>query len=233
MLYMKKRRIGSAQEAAAAAAGISVRSARRIDTGGIQVQAGKPRGRTRADPLEGIWEEVLLPLLTAKPGLTPITLLENLQRQKPDHDWQPLHRTLQRRVRQWKALHGPDPEVIFPLSYEPGEIAFCDFTQLKGVEITVAGQPFPHLLFHYRLAWSGWSYAQVIQGGESFVALSQGLQNALSASGGVPRELRTDRLSAACRNRNGSFRRRHHPPLPRPLPSLRPGLQPQQPRCGP
>jgi hypothetical protein len=214
VLYMKKRRIGSAQEAAAAAAGISVRSARRIDTGGIQVQAGKPRGRTRPDPLEGIWEEVLLPLLTAKPGLTPITLLENLQRQKPDHDWQPLHRTLQRRVRQWKALHGPDPEVIFPLSYEPGEIAFCDFTQLKGVEITVAGQPFPHLLFHYRLAWSGWSYAQVIQGGESFVALSQGLQNALSASGGVPRELRTDRLSAACRNRNGSFAaditRRYH-----------------------
>jgi len=45
-LYMKKRRIGSAQEAAAAAAGLSVRSARRIDTGGIQAQAGKPRGRT-------------------------------------------------------------------------------------------------------------------------------------------------------------------------------------------
>jgi len=213
-LYMKKRRIGSAQEAAAAAAGLSVRSARRIDTGGIQAQAGKPRGRTRPDPLEGIWEEVLLPLLTAKPGLTPITLLENLQRQQPDHDWLPLHRTLQRRVRQWKALHGPAPEVIFPLSYEPGEIAFCDFTQLKGVEITVAGQPFPHLLFHYRLAWSGWSHAQVIQGGESFVALSQGLQNALAASGGVPRELRTDRLSAACRNRNGSFAaditRRYH-----------------------
>ena len=85
---------------------------------------------------------------------------------------------------EWKALHGPAPEVIFPLSYEPGEIAFCDFTQLKGVEMTIAGEAFPHLLFHYRLAWSGWSYAQVVQGGESFVALSEGLQNALAACGG-------------------------------------------------
>ena len=78
----------------------------------------------------------------------------------------------------------------------------------------IAGEVFPHLLFHYRLAWSGWSYAQVVQGGESFVALSEGLQNALAACGGVPVELRTDRLSAACRNRNGSFSaditRRYH-----------------------
>jgi hypothetical protein len=99
-----------------------------------------------------VWEEELVPLLQRSPGLTPITLLEHLQRQKPDVDWIPLQRTLQRRVRKWKALHGPDPEVIFPLSYEPGEITFCDFTQLKDVEVTIAGQVFPHLLFHYRLA---------------------------------------------------------------------------------
>jgi transposase InsO family protein len=161
-----------------------------------------------------VWEEELVPLLQRAPALTPITLLEHLQRQKPDVDWIPLQRTLQRRVREWKALHAPDPEVMFPLSYEPGEIAFCDFTQLKGVEVSIAGEVFPHLLFHYRLAWSGWSYVQVVQGGESFVALSEGLQNALAACGGVPGELRTDRLSAACRNRNGSFSaditRRYH-----------------------
>ena len=52
--------------------------------------------------------------------------------------------------------------------------------------MTIAGEAFPHLLFHYRLAWSGWSYAQVVQGGESFVALSEGLQNALASCGGVP-----------------------------------------------
>ena len=191
-----------------------MRSARRIESNQLQPQANQPRGRTRTDPLAGVWQEELVPLLQRAPALTPITLLEHLQRQKPDVDWIPLQRTLQRRVREWKALHGPDPEVIFPLSYEPGEIAFCDFTQLKGVEVTIAGQVFPHLLFHYRLAWSGWSYTQVVQGGESFVALSEGLQNALAACGGVPAELRTDRLSAACRNRNGSFSaditRRYH-----------------------
>lgn len=213
-LYMAKRRGGSSQEAAAAAAGISVRSARRIDRNQIQPRAAQPRGRTRPDPLAGVWEEELVPLLRRSPALTPITLLEHLQRQKPDVDWLPLQRTLQRRVREWKALHGPDPEVIFPLSYAPAEIAFCDFTHLKDVTVTIAGVAFRHLLFHYRLAWSGWSYVQVVQGGESFVALSEGLQNALAACGGVPRELRTDRLSAACRNRDGSFTaditRRYH-----------------------
>jgi len=214
-LFMAKRRSGRSQEASAAAAGFSVRSARRIEKGEIQPKAGQPRGRTRADPLDGVWQEVLVPLLSRTPALTPITLLEHLQRQKPDVDWSPVHRTLQRRVREWKALHGPEPEVMFPLSYEPGEIAFCDFTQLKGgVAVTIAGQSFPHLLFHYRLAWSGWSYAQVVQGGESFVALSEGLQNALHACGGAPGELRTDRLSAAYRNRKGHFSadvtQRHH-----------------------
>jgi len=98
-LYMAKRRGGSSQEAAAAAAGISVRSARRIDRNQIQPRANQPRGRTRPDPLAGVWEEVLVPLLRRAPALTPITLLEHLQRQKPDLDWVPLQRTLQRRVR--------------------------------------------------------------------------------------------------------------------------------------
>ncbi len=61
-----------------------------------------------------------------------LPLLENLQKQKPDQDW--------------KALHGPTPAVMFPLSYQPGEIGFCDFTKVKGVEITLRGEPFPHLL---------------------------------------------------------------------------------------
>jgi hypothetical protein len=94
---------------------------------------------------------------------------------------------------------------MFPLAYQPGEIGFCDFTRVKRVAITLRGEPFPHLLFHYRLAWSGWAYGQIVHGGESFVALSEGLQNALAACGGVPKQLRTDRLSAASRNRDGSY----------------------------
>lgn len=64
-----------------------------------------------------------------------------------------------------------------------------DFTKVKRVVITLGGESLPHLLFHHHLAWSGWAYGQVIHGGESFVALSEGLQNALAAFGGVTREL--------------------------------------------
>ena len=180
-------------------------SAHRIDHGRIQPKAAKPRGRRRPYPLAEVWEPLLLPLLERHPTLTPTTLLEHLQEQKPDQDWSSLKRTLQRRVQHWKALHGPTPEVMFPLAYQPGEIGVCDFTKVKRVEITLRGEPFEHLLFHYRLAWSGWAYGQVIHGGESFVALSEGLENALAACGGVPNELRTDRLSAASRNRDGSY----------------------------
>ena len=48
-LYMSKRRAGSRQEVAAAAAGISVSSAHRIDSGRLQPKAAKPRGRRRPD----------------------------------------------------------------------------------------------------------------------------------------------------------------------------------------
>jgi hypothetical protein len=71
------------------------------------------------------------------------------------------------------------------------------------VSVTIAGQAFHHILYHYRLAYSGWQYVQVIQGGESFIGLSQRLQNALHASGGVPKTHRTDSLSAAYRNTGG------------------------------
>ena len=151
---MAIRRGGSSQEAAAAAAGISVRSARRIERNQLQPRANQRRGRTRPDPLAGVWEEELVPLLQRAPTLTPITLLEHLQRQKPDVDWLPLQRTLQRRVRDWKALHGPDPEVIFPLSYEPSEIAFCDFTQLKGGGGDDRRSGVPPSAVPHRLAWS-------------------------------------------------------------------------------
>jgi len=51
---MAKCRAGSSQEMAAAVAGISVRSARRIDNNALQIKVGQPRGRTRPDPLEQV-----------------------------------------------------------------------------------------------------------------------------------------------------------------------------------
>ena len=75
---------------------------------------------------------------------------------------------------------------MFELHHAPGVVGHSDFTEVKQVSITIGGQAFEHLLYHYRLAYSGWQYVQVIQGGESFVALSEGLQNALQACGGSP-----------------------------------------------
>jgi hypothetical protein len=76
---------------------------------------------------------------------------------------------------------------MFELRHQPGEMGFSDFTELKGVQIMIGGKPFKHLLYHYRLAYSGWQYVQIIQGGESYIGLAEGLQNALFGSGGAPR----------------------------------------------
>lgn len=200
---MKAKESGCAQTTAAAKAGISVRTARRIDKGEHRPQRRRPRDwRTRPDPLAEVWETELQPMLEQEPRLEPITLFEYLQEQYPGcYDSQ--LRTLQRRVKQWKAAHGKPKEVMFQIRHTPGEMGLSDFTQLKGVTITINGCSFHHLLYHYRLAFSGWQYVQVIQGGESFVGLSNGLQNALTACGGVPRTHRTDSLSAAYRNTGG------------------------------
>jgi len=202
-VYMNAREIGLTQVDAAAIAEFSERTAQRIDAGVHQPQRGKRQlTRSSPDPLAGVWESELEPMLRQQPRLKPMTLFEYLQDRYPGKYPQVL-RTLQRRVQQWKALHGASPEVMFPLRHEPGEMGLSDFTELKDVQITIGGKGFEHLIYHYRLAYSGWQYAQVIQGGESFIALSEGLQNALHGCGGVPKQHRTDSLSAAYRNLRG------------------------------
>jgi hypothetical protein len=99
-----------------------------------------------------------------------------------------------------RALHGPEREVIFRQTHEPGRMGLSDFTDMAGSGVTVAGVPLPHRLYHFRLAFSGFEHAHVVLGGESFVALTAGLQDALWALGGAPREHRSDSLSAAFRN---------------------------------
>ena len=202
-LYMKARRQGLTQETASAKAGISTRTAHRIDTGTHRPGRGRPRDwKTRKDPLDGLWEKELQPMLEAEPRLEAMTLFETLQERYPKRYDDKL-RTVQRRTAKWKAAYGQPKEVMFKIKHHPGEMGQSDFTHLKGVEITVLGQPFHHILYHYRLSFSGWQYVQVIQGGESFIGLSQGLQNALFASGGAPKTHRTDSLSAAYRNTGG------------------------------
>jgi hypothetical protein len=207
--YMARRAEGLSQQVAADAVGISVRSAQRIDRGELQPEGQQQQQgrywRTRADPLAEVWQSVLVPMLERAPQLEPQTLLLHLEQTFPGQEWFRRKRTLQRRVEQWKALHGPDREVMFLQHHQPGVMGISDFTLLKGAPITVAGAVLEHRLFHFRLPYSGWCHVEVIHGGESFVALAEALQNALAACGGVPAEHRTDSLSACFRNRNGSY----------------------------
>lgn len=167
---MNAREIGLTQVDAAAIAEFSERTGQRIEAGEHQPNRGRVRDwRSSADPLVGVWESELEPMLRQQPRLKPMTLFEYLQERYPGQYPQVL-RTLQRRVQTWKALHGETPEVMFELRHEPGMMGLSDFTELKGMEVTIQGQPLEHLIYHYRLAYSGWQYAQIIQGGESFVA---------------------------------------------------------------
>ena len=103
---------------------------------------------------------------------------------------------MQRRLQDWRALNGPDREVYVPQEHPPGREAQFDFTHGNSLSVTIAGQPYPHLLFQLILSHSGWRYAEVAAG-ETFLALKQGLQAALWALGGVPEVMRSDNTAAA------------------------------------
>lgn len=158
-----------------------------------------PRGRRRPDPLEPYWQTEIVPMIEAAPGLRAIAILEELKRRHPELP-AGIRRTLERRIRSWRGLHGPEREVIFPQVHEPGRLGLSDFTCADDLGVTIAGALLAHSLYHFRLAWSGFEHAHVVLGGESYVALAEGLQNALWGLGGAPREHRSDSLSAAFRN---------------------------------
>jgi hypothetical protein len=194
-------RKSKSQELAAAKAGISERSARRIDKAAtLPSQNPRRYWRSRADPFIDVWDAELVPLLKGAPKLKAITLLRKLQADHPDRFGDGLLRTLQRHVRHWRALEGPPKEVFFPQVHTPGHRGLSDFTAMGKLCVTIAGAAFAHILYHFVLAFSRWEHVEVVEGGESFEALSKGLQNALWQAGGVPQEHRTDSLSAAFKN---------------------------------
>ena len=189
------------QVAAAARAGISERSARRIDeTDALPSQREARSWRTREDPLSEVWDAEVVPLLQTDVLLNAVTLLEELQRRHPGQYDTSVLRTLQRRMRQWRALHGAERDVYFAQVHPPGRLGLSDFTIGDELGVEIGGAAFAHRLYQFALAHSGWRYVQVVVGGESFIALSAGLQAALWRLGGVPEEHRTDSLSAAFNN---------------------------------
>ena len=207
-LYMSSRKKGQTQEQASVKAGMCERSGRRIEDGRISVLERKERHwRTRNDPFAEVWDSEIVPLLERQPALDATTLFEDLQDRHRGRFGNGKKRTFQRRVKAWKALHGPAKEVMFRQVQEPGRQGLSDFTELKDAAVTIAGEPFEHRLYHFRLAYSGWSHVTVVLGGESFSVLAEGLQGALWRLGGAPLEHRTDSLSAAYKNLSVEARR--------------------------
>ena len=138
------------QETAAAMAGMCVRSARKWQSGPLPSETKQERWwRTRPDPFDGVWEEEIEPLLRDDPRgkLKATTIIEWLEEQHPGRFSASQLRTLQRRLQDWRALHGPDQEVYFPQEHPPGREAQFDFTHGNSLGVTIAGEPYPHLLF--------------------------------------------------------------------------------------
>jgi len=189
-----------ALEIAAAKAGMDPKTARKYlrDRRLPGEMRQKHTWRTRPDPFVDSWEEIRQ-LLTVEPGLQGKTIFEHLQQAHPGRFSDGQVRTLRRRISYWRATEGPPREVFFAQEHRPGELCQSDFTHCRELGVTINGQSFPHLIYHFVLSYSNWETGSICYS-ETFESLSEGLQNALWQLGGVPSEHRTDRMSAAVNN---------------------------------
>jgi len=187
---------------AAAKAGMDEKTARKYLRAGRLPSAMRKEHawRTREDRFAEVWEEVRS-RLKVNSGLEAKTLFEDLQRRYPGRFADGQLRTLQRRVKAWRATEGPAREVFFAQKHAPGVLCESDFTRMGKLRVTIQGQPFDHLIYHFVLPYSNWETGTICFS-ESLESLSEGLQNALWELGGVPRQHRTDRLSSAVQKPN-------------------------------
>lgn len=182
---------------AAAKAGMDEKTARKYARSGrLPSQCRKEHDwRTRDDPFAAEWSGIR-GMLELAPGLEAKTIFKYLRRSTPERYADGQLRTLQRRLKVWRATEGPGREIFFPQVHRPGELGASDFTVMDSLGITIGGIPFPHLLYHFVLTYSNWE-AFTVCFSESYESLSTGLQNALWELGAVPLRHRSDRLSAA------------------------------------
>ena len=198
----RQLRGGSSLKKAAMKANMDRKSARKYREGKMPAERRQERRwRTRVDPLATVWPELQRELERA-PELQANTLLALVQKRYPGQYGNELLRTMQRRVKCWRALSGPDKEVFFAQVHQPGRLGASDFTHLTSLGVTIAGQAFPHLAYHFVLTYSNWEHVTLCFS-ESFASLSEGYQNAVWALGGVPWWHRTDCMTLAV-NQDGN-----------------------------
>lgn len=70
---------------------------------------------------------------------------------------------------------------------------------MTSLGVTIGGQPFDHMVYHFVLTYSNWETASICFS-ESFESLSDGLQQTFSELGGTPERHRSDRMSTAVNN---------------------------------
>ena len=185
-------------------AGMDPKTARKyVLSGVVGVAARRPRPwRTRPDPLGAAWVRAE-GYLRAAPELEATALFEHLLATEGEVLLAGQLRTFQRRVRQWRLEHGPDPEVIFAQEHRPGEVLQLDWTHATELGVTIAGQPLEHRLCQAVLPYSNWQWATRCQS-ESLLSLRHGLQAALHRLGKVPAQLQIDNSSAATHQLSGA-----------------------------
>jgi hypothetical protein len=194
-----KRMQDKTMEAAAAAAAMTSRSAQKWQRGPLPSETKRARDwRTRPDPFASVWAGEVVPLLIADTAgvLQGGTILDVLDRRHPGEFGVAQLRTLQRRMRDWRALHGPEREVFFQQDHPPGREAQIDFTHATDLGVTISGTLLVHLIFEFILCHSGWTWVCLAYA-ETFEALAAGIQGAVWDLGGSPEIARTDNLSAA------------------------------------
>jgi hypothetical protein len=188
---------------AAAKAGFSTATGYRIEADPrLPSQRKEPRERRRPDPLATVWETEVVPILKATPGIRAIAVLEELRRRHSDLNPN-IRRTLERRMRAWRALAGPEQDVIFRQEHEPGRMGLSDFTGMGGLGVMIAGAALDHRLYHFRLAFSGFEHAEVVLGGER---ASWRWLRACRTRCGPWAACRRSTAATACRRRSATYR---------------------------
>ena len=191
--YAKHGEVGRA----ARAAGMDRKTASKYIAGGkLPSELRTDRDwRTREDPFKADWP-VIQEMLTDMPNLEAKIVMEHLIAQHPDRYQETHLRTLQRRFKQWRATEGPPKRVFFSQEHVPGEAMQTDFTWGTELGVTVAGEPFRHMICHSVLPFSNWQWVTVCQS-ESMTSIRRGVQAALFQLGHVPRRHQTDNSTAA------------------------------------
>ena len=185
------------QVVAAAKAGMNIKTARKyLRLGKLPDELKKERTySTRQCPFASHWQEVTL-MMESAPELQATTILTYLIEKYPAHYSRRQLRSLQDKLKDWRCLHGKQQPVIFRQNILPGRQSQSDWTVMNELNICIAGEPFPHLLFHFMLPYSAWETFMICYS-ESFDTLSSGFEKAIWELGGTLPEHRTDNLSAA------------------------------------